>query len=474
MRICFFLIFSLLCSVAFTQSEFYTKKYTPQQLQEDFQTYKEVFEELHPSLHWYSSEEELDQMMEEVERQLKQPLTKFQFFNLLAPITAKINCGHTGTTAGATTPNRIPLEFRYTQDQLYLYYDYKTKEKSGKVVESINGHSVEEMRSKISNLQGTDGFIETPKSLFFNNSLIFSYRYHLVYPETDNYQILFEDGTQIDRKSISEDSLKLLRSAIFPPQELIVSEIQPTKKTAILTINTFGKGILEAANIKYKKYIKTFFKKIKKADVEHLIIDLRQNSGGEDNYASYVYRFLTDQSFRYYKSMETNAIPFDKSVTSKVYLPTEVRNAFLRKLFIKKKGDRFFVRATPRTKGLRKQRPKRNRFQGELYFLISGKSYSASAELTAFTQAHRPNTIFIGQETGGAIQGNTSAVSAYLNLPNTRIGSYIPLVRYTMNIPNPKRGRGVEPDYSIEPTIGGVLAGKDEELEFALELIQRE
>ncbi|MEM6697292.1 MAG: S41 family peptidase [Bacteroidota bacterium] len=473
MRICLFFLCLSLSFFALAQSEFYTKNYTPQQLQEDFQIYQEVFAELHPSLYWYTPKEELDQMIEQVEEQLSQPLTKFQFFNLVAPITAKINCGHTGTTSGETTPNRMPLEFRYLSNELYLYYDYETQEKSGKTVKRINGHEVEEMIEKISNLQGTDGFIETPKPLFFNNSLSFGYRYHLIYPEVDTYKIELEDGTTITRNAISEDRLKNLRQAFYPKQKLINYEIKKEQNTAILTINTFEKGAFKSAEINYKKYIEDFFKMIKKANVEQLIIDLRQNGGGEDNYASYIYRFLTDQTFQYYKSMEINSLPYNKEILQKVYVPSEVSNAFLRKLFIKKKGDRFLVRVTPKTRGLRKQRPKRNTFQGQLYFLISGNSYSASAELTAYCQAHRPNTTFVGQETGGAIQGNTSAVFAYLTLPNTRLGNYIPLVRYSMNISNPKRGRGIEPDYPIEPTVKGILAGKDEELEFTLELIQQ-
>ncbi|MEL6718182.1 MAG: S41 family peptidase [Bacteroidota bacterium] len=472
MRICLFFFFFLLFLTCPAQSEFYTKTYTAQQLQEDFQTYKQVLAELHPSLYWYTSKEEFTQTMNEVEVQLKRPMTKFEFFNLLAPITAKINCGHTGTTAGRTTPNRMPLEFKYLKNKLYLYYDYETQETSSKAVRSINGNSVEDIFNKVANLQGTDGFIETPKALFFNNSLTFGYRYHLVYPETDTYKIKLEDGTNITRKAISEDSLTVLYRKRYPKHPIIHYELKKELNTAILTINTFEKRAFKAAKVRYKKYIRTFFKKVQKEKIEHLIIDLRQNSGGEDNYASYLYRFLTDKSFQYYKSMETNPLPFDKKIASKVYLPTEVKNVFLRKLFIKKKGNRFLVRVTPRTKGLRKQKPKHNSFQEQVYFLISGKSYSASAELTAYAQAYRSNTTFIGQETGGATQGNTSAVFTYLTLPNTKLGNYIPLVKYTMNIPNPKRGRGVEPDHPIDPTIEDILKDRDEEIEFTLQLIR--
>ncbi len=470
-----FILITAPLSLFAQQNDYYNRKYPPQQLQEDFNQYKTVLEELHPSLYWYTPKTEVDNLMNEVEEKLVREMSEFEFYNLIAPITAKINCGHTGTLpsdeARSTLQNRMPLEFRYVKGKLYLYYDYDTQTKSMKEVASINGHGVEEMLEKISGLKGTDGYIITPQPLFFNNSGSFGFWYNLVYQDT-TYKIQFADGSVILRDPISADSLSRISSAFYPQQPLLTYNIKADLNTAVLTINTFEKDVLKNADLKYKKYLADFFKQLKARAIEHLIIDLRNNGGGEDNYASLLYRYLTDEPFQFYKSMEANPLPYDKIITQQVYLPTEVKNSLISKFFIKKKEGRFLVKPTFRTKGLRLQKPKKDHFQGKLYFLVSGATYSAAAELTAFSKAHRPNTVFIGTETGGAMQGNTSALFAFLTLKHTKIGNYIPLVRYTMNVTEYEKGRGVVPDFTVEPSKRGILEEKDEGMAFALELIQ--
>ena len=279
-----------------------------------------------------------------------------------------------------------------------------------------------------------------------------------------------KSGETLRRKAISSDSLAKISKPFYPKQDFLSYEIKAEDKVAILTINTFDKGALKNAEWKYKKYIKDFFKEIEQQQVQSLIIDLSRNSGGKDNYASYLYRFLTKEAFVYYKKMQLNAVPEIKAIEDQVYLPDEIRSGLIRKLFIKRSKGEYLVKPTFRTKGLRKQGPKANAFTGPVYFLISGASFSASAELASYAKAYRPNIYFIGQETGGAAQGNTSALSAFLVLKNSKLATYIPMVRYNMNITDYEQGRGVMPDYEVEYSLQSVRAGKNDFLEKALQL----
>jgi C-terminal processing protease CtpA/Prc len=81
--------------------------------------------------------------------------------------------------------------------------------------------------------------------------------------------------------------------------------------------------------------------------------------------------------------------------------------------------------------------------------------------------------IFIGEESGGTMEGNTSHQSARLVLPNTKIRVAIPLVKTTNAVPFTK-GRGVAPDYPVTPDIRDILKGVDTELNFTLGLISSE
>lgn len=466
------LFFLLFLSSTFSQADFYTKTYTPQQLQEDFQTYRDVLTALHPSLYWYTPKSELDSIWQNIATQIEQPLSKQAFYQLLASATAKINCGHTGNVAnlGKSMDKNMPFLCRYTNGKLYLHKDFSTATEPMKVIRTINGHTTNDLLHQLASTQGTDGFIETPNPLVFNSPYRFSYRYHLRYDE-DTYQITFEDGTSITRYPVSTDSLKQWYAS--PKRPPIRGDIDTKTKIATLTINTFDKSAFKREKLKFKKAIKTFFKAMQTEKADHLIIDLRNNGGGEDNYASFVYRYLTNTAFQYYKQMEAMPLPYPEAIADQVYLPLEVRNGLVRRFFIREKDGRYFVKVTPRTKGVGTQKAAKRAFLGQVYFLTSGDTYSAAAELTAFAKVQRPNTVFIGQETGGAMQGNTSAIFAYLTLKHSNISTYIPLVRYTMNIDGVMEGRGVIPDHIMSATAADILANKDVEMETALRLIEK-
>lgn len=476
-KVSFLLFFSaIFCFPLAAQHPYYEKTYPPDQLKADLKAYQKTLETVHGGLYWYSPKVRMDALFEETMLGINQPMTERDFYTKVAAITAAINCGHTGTIASPrsrkTLNKKFPLEFQYLENQVFLTEDYTTGTQPYKVVKSINQVAINTIINQIAALRGTDGFIKSPAPLIVNNSGFFSYWFHLIYPDS-SYEIELTDGQILQRTAISPEALTEFKQQENSSYQFLKDSILIADKTAILTINSFDKDELKSGPTAYKKYLGQFFKTIKQQGIKHLIIDLRENGGGEDNYASLLYRYLTNQAFIYYESMECKPVPYS-DLSSQVYLPTEVKNGLLRSIFIKQKQGRYFVKPTFRTKGLRKQNPKKDHFSGDLYFLISGKSYSASAEIIAYAQAYRPNTYFIGQEAGGAIAGNTSALSAYTVFEHTGIAAYLPLVRYTMNIKNPEFGRGVQPDHPIIPSLNAYQNGIDEALGKALELIRNE
>jgi C-terminal processing protease CtpA/Prc len=121
------------------------------------------------------------------------------------------------------------------------------------------------------------------------------------------------------------------------------------------------------------------------------------------------------------------------------------------------------------------QKPSTNRFNGNLYILIGGLSFSGGSEFAALAKNYT-NAKFIGEETGGGYYGNTSGRSLKLTLPNTTLKINIPLHKFVVQekensgIPF---GKGVLPDYEIQPTIEQYLSGFDAEMEFTKKMINK-
>ncbi|HUR10924.1 MAG TPA: S41 family peptidase, partial [Flavitalea sp.] len=113
---------------------------------------------------------------------------------------------------------------------------------------------------------------------------------------------------------------------------------------------------------------------------------------------------------------------------------------------------------------------KRNHFNGNVYLITGGNSFSAT---TLFVQALKgqDNVLIVGEETGGGAYGNTAWMIPDVKLPHTRIKFRLPKFRLVMNSDLVKEGRGVKPDLEVLPSIESIRYGIDMKVEVVRHLI---
>ncbi|SKA34112.1 Peptidase family S41 [Chitinophaga eiseniae] len=93
-----------------------------------------------------------------------------------------------------------------------------------------------------------------------------------------------------------------------------------------------------------------------------------------------------------------------------------------------------------------------------------------------FTQPFRywdriEKAIFIGEETGGGYQGNTSGMMPVVALPPVSLLLTVPLQEYFNAVDTAlQRGHGTPPDYVVLLTAAAVINGADQPMELALRL----
>ncbi|HEV7782541.1 MAG TPA: S41 family peptidase, partial [Chitinophagaceae bacterium] len=120
---------------------------------------------------------------------------------------------------------------------------------------------------------------------------------------------------------------------------------------------------------------------------------------------------------------------------------------------------------------LKIQQPKTNRFKGKVYFLIDGRSGSATAEFTAVAHSNHLG-VFIGEETGGAYEGGNGGSFLHFELPHSKISIQSPLICYENAVHDPRvKGRGTIPDHDVPWKLNDALNAVDTQLEFVLDLI---
>jgi hypothetical protein len=71
------------------------KKYSPAELQQDYELFRNILQEAHPSLYWYTPKDSIDFYFSSTEEKLKDSLTETRFRYLLNYVTSKFRCGHT-------------------------------------------------------------------------------------------------------------------------------------------------------------------------------------------------------------------------------------------------------------------------------------------------------------------------------------------------------------------------------------------
>ena len=119
--------------------------------------------------------------------------------------------------------------------------------------------------------------------------------------------------------------------------------------------------------------------------------------------------------------------------------------------------------------------PTEPHFNGNVYILIDGWTFSAASEFCALVHYNAHDKVtFIGEEMGGAYYGNNSGDWIKLILPKTQIQVSIPARYYLLSVSDyPDPDRGIIPDISVSPTIEDILDNKDTQLEYALEEISQ-
>ena len=119
------------------------------------------------------------------------------------------------------------------------------------------------------------------------------------------------------------------------------------------------------------------------------------------------------------------------------------------------------------------QQPGKPHFDGNVFALMNGGSFSTTCEFLSTLHNHHRAT-FIGEEAAGGYYGNTSGPGFQLVLPNSKLRINVRLMTYYMAIEGSKFGnRSIPADHTVTYTIEELLVGKDKELEEALRLISR-
>ncbi|MCX7553205.1 S41 family peptidase [Marinicella sp. S1101] len=230
--------------------------------------------------------------------------------------------------------------------------------------------------------------------------------------------------------------------------------------TAVLKIDTF---VNYRNPINPDKLYKPLFKALN--ETQTLILDLRENGGGSNEPPLRLLAYLMPEKFRQAKDVQVKTLnlnPFKK------HLRTWEKSALNPKAsrFIPNPNGSYSFKPNilDDTQWIK---PNRNRFNGKLLVLTSNNNSSGSTNLLSVLK-NRPNTTFIGEPTGGSVEGPTAGVIFFLKLPNSGITARIPAFRYYNDVSEFQLGKGITPDLEVSLSKDAFIAAQDPILDAAL------
>ena len=451
------------------------KTYPAEGLKEDLKVLWDMLEEGHGGFDRYTPASVLRKSFDEAMSGIAGPLTELDFYLRLLPLIAEVKDGHTraqlSPQAGAfldAQPVFFPFGLRFLNGKAYVFRNLSsdTGIKEGAELLAINGTPMTEIVSKLIPLVPSDAGIRTSRVRRLEFPANFGRLFALRFGPQELFRLRIrpfrgKDTEELSVPGIKEEDVSRILGERYPAtaERRPAYELSFRGTTAVLTIRSFGDDPAKGS-LPYPEFLKNAFRALEEKKTPNLIIDLRGNGGGMDEYGKLLFAHVMDRPFLYYWALETKKDHYDLfRFTNETAKDAEE----LAKPLKKNARGWFDVLGHPNA-GL--QKPEGPRFTGRVAILIDGLSFSATGETTSLFHFHK-KAVFFGEECGSGYYGNTSGFMVMATLPNTRIQVRIPLVLYTMAVDGYPKDRGIVPDHLVSPTIEDLLTGRDPVMERA-------
>lgn len=399
------------------------RKLTAQQAIEDVKYLYDRITQIYPKAYYNINKELISNNFNKIIDKLQgqEKWSKLELYKIVAKFIAVFRDGHT----------------KFFSDVVFKNYDKYCKQ-GGKVfpllvgvrkgrifvVSNLSKKNIPEIGSEILAINGTD----TSKLLNKMRNKIsytaegwayqiiedfFAMRLWLEYGGVDSYSIKYKaksgDIKLVSLSGISLDKYrerkKFLEKLFVRKDKLKLSYLQ--NSVALLTVSTFSPNHISTLN--FKRNIEKYFKEIKKRECKVLIIDVRNNGGGDNSLGAYLHTFIA-------KNINTN----------------------------------------------------KYHFKGKVYILIGRRPLSAGVDFVNMVKENGSG-ILVGEETGDA--ANCIGNPIRDKLPNSGLEFRIASTSfYTPTEYNSKRG--VIPDIKVDVDSVKKAYGEDQVLNKVLDIIK--
>ena len=412
--------------------------FTVEELQADFRQMQGLMEKGHSILYKFTDKPAFDQFVEAQFVKIDKPMSLAEFYRIVSSVLAKIGCGHSslwlpkGYWKNASA-KLMPLRLVFLDGKAYAWRFYREVEGIPEGIEilSINGKPIPEILDVLKANISADGYIDSRKLYKINKAPSFFYGLQFGYPDKFRFVYRLSDQSEsqsfacdpVDLKTV-EDSKAEINTTEYNPLDFTLDlEILEQSDTAVLTIRSF---VYYENPEKFNDFIDEAFAKIDKLEIKNLLLDLRNNGGGNPFCTSHLFSYLIPEPLPYF------AEEYGKYARLASPIP-----------------------------------PAEKTFHGRLIVLINGGCFSSTPHLCALLKYHKIGT-FVGTEAGGTYTCNGAVRE--IKLSHTGFIAVVNRRSFAAAVDGFPNDRGILPDHFVMPRIEDLVQGRDTQKEYALQL----
>jgi hypothetical protein len=384
----------------------------------------------HPQLYAYTSKDSMDILVEKLKREIDTTLTLEEFYVLASKLTNAVHCSHTGIRLPGTyqnlanrLSNYFPFRLYFSNDKAYYVAGGRETDDPilpGQEIISINGVPVDQLIDQAFYFIPSEGCNITTKYNELNKSFntLFS---------------LLDDSEQFSVKFKAVDSIKSITVSSSSLSDINLDYGTIDNKLVDFTyINSKNIGVLKVSSFaipemnRYFFELDSIFSELKTNNIQNLILDLRDNSGGHPIFAAQLFSYLTDREFIYFKRNE------DVKDFEPLYNTMQ---------------------------------PNKENFTGNIYVFINGGCLSTTGHLISLLKFHT-NAIFVGEEPGSTFRCND--FSMQMALPKTGILVNVPRTTFETSVSGFKLCEPFPLDFKVNINTVNIINREDPYVDMVL------
>lgn len=470
-------------SFLFAQAQYLSAK----NIQDDLGVFIDALDH-HPGKYLYRTTAEIDSLKESVIKQVTDSISYDDFYLHLLESLCFLNDGHTGLSLGSAygqvkrSHTTLPFRYKIIDDNIYIIDTIGPLKHDllfNKII-SINGITSDSLLSVCYKYTTADNGNSHYKKRY--NERLIGQNFDFFFGPFDSYEITFvstsNDTVQQTVSGIKNYGEKLNMTTPNP----LCCMFDKNHDLSILTVNTFDYRRIIDAGQDFHKFIDFFFKKTRKEGIKNIVIDVRENWGGSSGLAMGLFAYISptdfkwvDYSMSYLDGNEDFAMHSQYPSGHYPFLQHHDTVRINDKINVSNGIDSRPIHSCTTIPAGPKQKMKnisKNKFNGNVYVLTSGITFSAGAVFASKCQTLK-NVQIIGEPTGSS--AGVFCAGGYLRVTLPKSGFIIELPMMERHIALPDTTdihEPVKPDHLVIEDIMHYVQKSDPAINKVYELIK--